>query len=98
VHNKIRAFLPWPAVTVDFRGQRCRLIESRVGEPATGPGEPGDIAVTEGGLAVRCGDGRMLDILKLQLENRRVSSGAGFANGFRLKDGDCFTSLAATPG
>jgi hypothetical protein len=40
----------------------------------------------------------MLDILKLQLENRRVSSGAGFANGFRLKDGDCFTSLAATPG
>jgi methionyl-tRNA formyltransferase len=94
IHDKTRAFLPWPSVVVGFRGSKCRLLASRVGGAAVGSGQPGDLGPGKGGLAVRCGDSRMLEILELQLENRRATSGRDFANGVRLAEGDRFTSLA----
>ena len=106
IHNRIRAFLPWPAVVVAFRGQTCRLLESRVGDIAgdgpqqgTLPGMlPGMVTVKGGRLAVRCGDGRLLEILKVQPENRRPLSAREFVNGFRPKTGDRFASLLRRAG
>lgn len=95
IHDKIRAFLPWPGVAVGFRGKRCRLIESRVCETAEGSRELGGLSVLKGGLVVQCGDSRSLEIRKLQLENRGVMSGAELVNGFQPRPGECFTSLAA---
>lgn len=94
IHDKIRAFLPWPSVVVSFRGQRCRLLSSRIGRIGVRDGDPGEIEVLDGRLFVRCGDSRMLEILLLQLENRKIGSGCEFVNGFRPGTTESFASLA----
>jgi methionyl-tRNA formyltransferase len=94
IHNRIRGFLPWPGVVVDFRGERCQLIASLAGgTPPSSGGAPGDLRWESGHLHVRCGDG-WLEILRLRLENRKAVSAQEFVNGFRLTPGDRMASFA----
>lgn len=98
IHNRIRGFLPWPGVVVGFRGQRCRLLASRPGGAALPEGSPGELRWETGHLHVRCGDGRWLEILRLQMENRKPVSPQEFVNGFRVTPRERMTSLAAAAG
>jgi methionyl-tRNA formyltransferase len=92
IHNKVRAFLPWPSVVVGFRGHICKILRSRCIQFARDEGGPGTIAYESNRLIVRCGDGRWLQIEKLQLENKNVVSAGDFANGVHLVSGERFTS------
>ena len=40
-----------------------------------------------------CGDGGLLEIMRIQPENRKAISGADFANGARIEPGEKFESL-----
>lgn len=93
IHNEVRAFLPWPTVVVGFRGTPCRILETRrTGEVAEGV-DPGAIRFRNQRLTVCCGDGGLLEVVRLQLENRRPVSGPDFAHGVRLDDHERFTAL-----
>ncbi len=94
IHNKVRAFLPWPSVVVGFRGKTCRILSSRYSGVHAENCEPGTIVFASNRLRVSCGDGRWLEIDRLQLENKNVVSGADFANGVHLVPGDRFTTFA----
>ena len=93
IHNKVRAFLPWPSVIVGFRGKACRILGSRLTGEVGEHSEPGTIVFSSRRLQVSCGDGEWLELEQLQLENRKAVSGVDFANGVHLAPEDRFTSI-----
>ncbi len=98
IHNKVRGFTPWPSVLVRFRNRPCRILETRpeAGECKELP--PGCIVPESGRLTVRCGDGRLLEILRLQPESRKAVSGVEFSNGVHLRTGERFGSMSRGSG
>ena len=92
IHNRIRAFNPWPGTRTAFRGEVCRILRSRLRE-ATLEAPPGALVTNLGAersLAVVCGDKTLLEVLAVQLPNRRPQSGIDFMNGFRVVPGERF--------
>jgi methionyl-tRNA formyltransferase len=90
IHDRIRAFHPWPGCRTAFRDLTCRLIRSQVKGPAPGHG-PGTLVTGSGAerfLAVVCGDGLLLELLEVQLPNRKSQTGMDFVNGFRITTGE----------
>jgi len=90
IHNRIRAFNPWPGSWTRIRGVSCRILKSRVGQPVEGTSSPGKISVMKSAVSVDCGDGVQLELIEVQLPSRKPVSGSDFANGMRVKTGDMF--------
>jgi len=99
IHNRVRAFNPWPGTAAKFRGVVCKILKTSVGVACEGLNElgggtsPGSIVTSKNFLAVMCGDGGLLEIMRIQPENRKAISGADFANGARIEAGEKFESL-----
>jgi methionyl-tRNA formyltransferase len=91
IHNRIRAFNPWPGAVTQFRGVSCRILKSRL-DPSGGvdSAAPGEIAVSKGSLSVSCGGHSQLQLLEVQLPGRKPVSGSDFVNGMRLQSGERF--------
>ncbi len=88
LHNRIRAFNPWPRAYCDFGGQRLLILKSRPAGLAGGAYPAGSIIrLTENGILVACGLGSALEILEIQPANRRVVTGKEFAHGARIGPG-----------
>lgn len=92
VHNRIRAFNPWPGAFADFHGQPVKIWRSRrPGEPVRLAGRPGAVlAVGQDEIVVECGEGSILALLELQLPDRRRLPAHDFANGVNLQVGEVF--------
>jgi methionyl-tRNA formyltransferase len=95
IHNRIRAFNPWPGTRTTFRGESCRILKSRRRDRATDAGDapatPGGVIVSRRGerfLAVTCGDGAWVELVEVQMPNRRPQAGMDFVNGFRVMTGE----------
>src|SRR5262249_51839422 len=79
IHNRVRAFNPWPGTIARFRGAVCKILKTRlptvsaVGE--SGSTMSGSIQVSKGSLRVVCGGGTLLEVLSIQPENRKTVSG-----------------------
>ena len=91
IHNRVRAFNPWPGTVSRFRGKVCKILKTALpaGDGPIEP-EPGSVTVSKNGLLVTCGDGMALEILLIQPENRKAVSGLDFANGARIRTGEKF--------
>ena len=93
IHDRVRAFNPWPGTVARFRGMTCKILRtSLVNSPPHAVGA-GSLLVSGHSLAVVCGDSAMLVVLLIQPENRKAVSGADFANGARIQPGEKFESL-----
>jgi methionyl-tRNA formyltransferase len=90
IHNRVRAFNPWPGTVTQFRGSICRILKSKVARLQEEAKSPGSIASSKGMVTVACGDGVGLELIEVQLPGRKPVSGADFANGMRIQAGDCF--------
>jgi methionyl-tRNA formyltransferase len=91
IHNRIRAFQPWPGARTLFRNDVCRILKSSVREGETSAALPGSLVAGVGAqryLAVVCGDGGCLEVLEVQLPNRKPQTGLDFVNGFRISTGE----------
>jgi methionyl-tRNA formyltransferase len=97
IHNRVRAFNPWPGAVTQFRGVSCRILKSNPGEPTSGIVASGAIVVTKSSVAVVCGDGNLLELEEVQFPGRKPVSGKDFANGMRIRAGDCFERVGGTP-
>jgi len=108
IHNRVRAFNPWPGTVTKFRGTNCKILKTAVGavydRPTSGglivgghrpplQFEPGTVVPSKGRLSALCGDGVALEILSIQPENRKSVSGADFANGARIQAGEKFEAV-----
>jgi methionyl-tRNA formyltransferase len=85
IHNRVRAFNPWPGTVTKFRGSICKILETRVVTGGQTRRVPGLITLSKRNLSVVCGDGVPLEILSVQPENRKPVKGADFANGARIQ-------------
>ncbi|HET9318895.1 MAG TPA: methionyl-tRNA formyltransferase [Bryobacteraceae bacterium] len=79
IHNRVRGLLPWPGAHTRFRGQLLHIWRARMAPLGTPPAP---------GRVVACGDGRMLELLEVQLEGRKRMSAEAFANGQRITNND----------
>ena len=93
IHDRIRAFTPWPGATTLFRGKVCKILKTSVGERDQTGSQPGVIFASRKSLAVASGDSGLLEILELQPENRKPVRGFEFANGARIQPGEKFERL-----
>jgi methionyl-tRNA formyltransferase len=88
IHNRVRAFNPWPGTVTRFRGTICKILKAGIG--AVSVGGPGTIAVDKRSLFVGCGDQTSLEILQIQPENRKPVAAADFVNGVHIQPGEKF--------
>ena len=86
IWRQVRAYNPWPSSYSRWRGRRLKIIEA-VPLPGVKEGEAGEVvplAQVGAGAAlafgVSTGEG-VLGVLKVQLEGKRVTSGASFLRG-----------------
>ncbi|EKO35406.1 methionyl-tRNA formyltransferase [Leptospira santarosai] len=92
LHNRIRALYPDAIATTRFREKRIGILRTRLSSlPAESNPEPGKLKrLDKKGLLTQCGDGRFLEILELQPENKNRMSASDFLNGFRIQEGETF--------
>ncbi|MBN1531054.1 MAG: methionyl-tRNA formyltransferase [Spirochaetes bacterium] len=89
IHNLVRGMNPKPVAWTTFRSKQARIWKTA---PFTEPPEraklPGELArFGRKRLLVGTGDG-MLEILRIQPENRDVMDGLSFLNGYRPETGE----------
>jgi methionyl-tRNA formyltransferase len=91
IHNLVRGLQPWPLVSITVGGTRCLVHRTRLtDERASVP--PATIAAAPSGtLAIAGGDGRLLHILEIQPEGKRVMSAREFLAGRRAEPGTRIT-------
>lgn len=87
VHDQVRGLHPWPHAFTFLGGRRFIVHRTRVGEHES-LAVPGSV-VHDGttGLAVACGDRRLLEIVEIQAEGGRVMPAAAFLAGHSLRSG-----------
>jgi methionyl-tRNA formyltransferase len=87
LHNLVRGLQPWPLVSALLGGQRVLVHRSILG-PAVTPDRPGTIVRAEGDrLEIAAGDGRVLGLVAVQPEGRRVMTTRAFLAGHHLVPG-----------
>jgi methionyl-tRNA formyltransferase len=87
IHDLVRGLQPWPLVSAVIDGARCLIHRTALTDERAGA-EPATIAVAAGGvLAVAAGDGRLLRLLEIQPEGKRVMSARDFLAGHRVQPG-----------
>jgi methionyl-tRNA formyltransferase len=91
VHNRVRAFNPWPGTITRFRGGNCKILKTRLGSQYSAAA--GTIVASKAAVSAVCGDGVLLEIETIQPENRKAVSGVDFANGARIQGGEKFEPL-----
>jgi methionyl-tRNA formyltransferase len=90
IHNQIRAFSRQPGALTRFRGTTCKILESRIGGAAEAGSEAATILASRRSLGVCCGDSAILELITVQVQNRKPVSGFEFANGARIQPGEKF--------
>jgi methionyl-tRNA formyltransferase len=96
IHDRVRAFNPWPGTVTKFRGQTCKILKTAV-ESRVDQSEPGSVLASKGKLVVMCGQGA-LEILSIQPESRKAVPGGDFANGARIQAGEKFRPIRDNEG
>lgn len=80
LHNQVRGLIPWPCATMDLQGKTVKVFRTQVGEETSAA--PGTIvAADKKGIAVACGDGRVLRITELQPEGGKRMAAAAYLAG-----------------
>jgi methionyl-tRNA formyltransferase len=87
IHNLVRGLQPWPLVSGRLQGKRVLVHRTAVSaEPTSAPA--GVVARAEGDrLEIAGGDGRLLRILAIQPEGRRVMTAREFLSGHPVEAG-----------
>lgn len=79
VHNHIRGLYGWPSATAVLDGKTFKIHQSVLSDKT---GEyPGQIVEITDKITVCCGDGKCIDILNLQAENKKAMSVSDFLRG-----------------
>lgn len=79
VHDHIRGLYSWPCATAKLEGKTVKIHKSALSD-IKGKGA-GDIIRCDGKLVVSCGDGKCIEILQLQAENKKAMGAADYLRG-----------------
>jgi len=92
IHNLVRGLQPWPLVSVSIDGRRYLLHRTQRTEETAGVPGGTLVEADRDRLLVAGGDGRVLRILEIQPEGRRVMSAREFLAGHTLRPGSQLVS------
>lgn len=87
IHNLIRGVNPWPVAFTKINGKVLKIFGSKMRNDERGVA--GEI-VNLKPFCVGCGDGRVLEILEVQVEGKKRMSAEDFARGYRLSTNSFF--------
>ena len=88
IHNKVRAFNPWPVAHTRHRGNRLRILQAEIGDADDKRVPHGTICrVDKSGVEVVCGEG-VLRVTRLQRDDGRALPVGDFINGYPLQQGE----------
>ena len=80
LHDQVRGLVPWPCASMTLDGKTVKVYRTAVGgETALATGKIAEAG--KQGLAVACGDGRLLRILELQAEGGKRMAAADYLRG-----------------
>lgn len=80
LHDKVRGLIPWPCASMTLDGKNVKVYRTAVGgETALAAGKIAEAG--KQGLAIACGDGRLLCILELQAEGGKRMAAADYLRG-----------------
>lgn len=86
IHNRIRAFTPWPGCFTYWNGKRLKIIEAEVKEGKVAAGKMNIGMNDEGNEELQIGTKENIIILKkVQIEGKSVMDQKTFLNGYRGK-------------
>lgn len=91
VYDRWRGLSPWPGLTTELSGAPLKIVACR---PLPGGSEapPGTLlGLVDGALAICCGGGTILGVLRVQRPNRPAIGAADLWNGEHLAGGERFT-------
>ena len=84
LHDQVRGLIPWPCATMALNGGDVKVYRTAVGEETAA--EPGAIVeANKKGIAVACGDGKLLRILELQPQGGKRMPAAAYLAGHPVK-------------
>ena len=87
LHDQVRGLYPWPSAVALLDGIRCKVIRTLLLEEETNQ-RPGTVLQADKkGLRVASGDGRVLEILELQPDGKKVMAAAAFLMGHPIQTG-----------
>ena len=82
IHNRLRAFQPWPGAYTTFRGKTLKIIAARpVAESTAIPS--GELRVAGDRLLAGCGAGTVMELLQVQPEGKKAITAREFISGYR---------------
>lgn len=80
LHNQVRGLIPWPCATMALQDKTVKVFRTQIGEETSAA--PGTVvAADKKGIAVACGDGRVLRITELQPEGGKRMAAAAYLAG-----------------
>lgn len=80
LHDQVRGLIPWPCASTTLDGKNVKVYRTAVGsETALAAGKIAEAG--KQGLAIACGDGRLLHILELQAEGGKRMAAADYLRG-----------------
>ncbi len=92
IHNRIRAFCPWPGGFCELNGKTA-YFRKTIPVVKNLNVLPGFAVVENGKLLVGTGDGA-LEVVEIQLEGKRAMTASEFLRGIQKKDALCFKTIA----
>ena len=80
LHDQVRGLIPWPCATTQLNGAIVKVYRTAVGEETAAA--PGSIVeANKKGIAIACGDGKLLRILELQPQGGKRMAAAAYLAG-----------------
>ena len=86
IHNQVRGLIPWPATTMEIKGQTFKIfaVEETGMDSTQGAGTL--LGADKQGINVVCGDGKVLRILELQAPGKKRMRAGDYLRGHPLFD------------
>ena len=80
LHDQVRGLIPWPCASMTLDGRTVKVYRTAIGgETALAAGRIAEAG--KQGLAIACGDGRLLRVLELQAEGGKRMAAADYLRG-----------------
>lgn len=86
IHNQVRGLIPWPATTVEIKGETIKIFAVEETDQVSDKSAGTWLGADKKGINVVCGDGRVLRILELQAPGKKRMRAVDYLRGHALFD------------
>lgn len=86
LHDQVRGLIPWPCASMELNDATVKVYRTTVGEETTAAAGT-IVEANKKGIAIACGDGKLLRVLELQPQGGKRMAAAAYLAGHPVKTG-----------